>query len=225
MISECHNILSAYFSRSSSLNQLPDIKYSERISLTGRLRCYFWKSNPEHELHSQRTHNRNYGCANYEDCKIDFFSLPRELRDFVYQYAFTRRIELQRELQTPTACGAALLCTCKQVYDEALQLHYENTTFFTQRMALTLCWRRPMHSHTCKWIKDIHLYHNGRDPEASQISCSYFLKVRDSIAEVRTQPSHYAGEGVHKAFHYSPAGTQVQYSSGCFPDDWGAEGS
>ncbi|KAK4494389.1 hypothetical protein PRZ48_014687 [Zasmidium cellare] len=63
----------------------------------------------------------------WPDENAGFFSLPRELRDIIYEYALTMQVDLR--MASPHAHNNGLLSTCKQTRSESLKLYYSLSTF------------------------------------------------------------------------------------------------
>lgn len=76
-----------------------------------------------------------------KDSKTSFPSLPKELRDIIYEYHLAYegpRVNL--DTRDPVARKAALFLTCKQIYQEGIREYYQNSTFFTRSAAVFLRW-------------------------------------------------------------------------------------
>ncbi|KAF2164770.1 hypothetical protein M409DRAFT_24675 [Zasmidium cellare ATCC 36951] len=138
--------------------------------------------------------------------KPTLMTLPRELRDMIYEFALTQRVEIiVWERQTPTASGAALLCVCKQVYEEALPVYCQRSTFFSHSHGVVLCWVKRLRPQVCKWMRDIRFEHTVQDPAASKARCVEFIAVKN-VTMKRARGRRVLGKDVLKTFYYTPAG-------------------
>lgn len=165
---------------------------------------------PQQHLDWQKT----TGEASESKKKPTLMTLPRELRDIIYQYALSQRVEIKEELQTPAMCGATLLCTSRQVYVEALQLYYENTTFFSRNPIVLYFWVNRSEAWFDKWLKDIHWEHDYERTDPAGSENHQFVNLRNILMR---ECARNVGEGVLKTVYYTPDGKLELSSGGEFP--------
>lgn len=140
-------------------------------------------------------------------------TLSGELRTMIYEYAFSQRVELSVTPQSATERGAALLCTCAQIYDEGLELCYEREMFFSEDMptAFHWAWNRDIGTRP----KDVCWEHVAREPEPSKDHCDFFTAVKTKV--MKTYPNHF-GDAALKTFYYCPDGKLVWHYGGEVPE-------
>lgn len=108
-------------------------------------------------------------------------------------------------------CGAALLCTSKQIYNETRQLYYENATFFSSNALDVFFWvMKSGYRFNKKWLKDINFEHESERANPSSPDNPQFVQLRDILME---QCASTLGEGVLKTVYYGP-NVKLQLSSG-----------
>ena len=68
-----------------------------------------------------------------------FFDLPAEIRNLIYEFTFDVEVEIPRRSKysgNGRSTPSGLLMTCKQAYDESIQLYYLNTPFYFRYEAM-----------------------------------------------------------------------------------------
>lgn len=100
--------------------------------------------------------------------------LPRELRDIIYEYAFSdSTVIIKHHEQSPSTRKAALLCTCKQIYQEGLKTYYRCSIFIAIEHPHDLAWWIiGLPSDIRKEIKHLRWQHSG----AGRVSMSTDFK-------------------------------------------------
>jgi len=148
-----------------------------------------------------------------------FLKLPPELRNLIYGLAFTTKVDKQgatTSLLSPTPPDAAMLQTCRQIYNEANQLHVEANTEYWSLTSFAADIQEPGKllrlekldalklkfinklSFTCTdgYSKLIMRLENGTwTPLLGDVNCGNMLVVAEGISIGKSTPRTFRIEG------------------------------
>ncbi|KAK4494934.1 hypothetical protein PRZ48_014290 [Zasmidium cellare] len=163
---------------------------------------------PAPQQHAERNRNPQLQVSKE---KPTLLTLPPELRDIIYEYAFSRYVQIDEKPQSSTAREAALLCTCRQVYQEGLKLYYRNATFTSPYRNPLITWLGKLPSERRKWIRDVLWEHLLDDSYSSDFLAFRFFRHFCKIVHKGTGGD--VGRGVLKTCFREFGGKEIWYSS------------
>lgn len=158
---------------------------------------------------SERAQSQSGNTAGQEREKTSFLSLPRELRDIIYDLYLSQRVDLTP--RGPTARGAGLLLTCKQIYHEAQKPYYQSSIFWSKQLLPITAWLIQLRTHIRKWLRDIRWEH-GEVEHSRMGSAIDFGSFSHGVESVRRVCGRDVTPGVLKTFLISRMGGHVWYS-------------
>ncbi|KAK4494933.1 hypothetical protein PRZ48_014289 [Zasmidium cellare] len=160
------------------------------------------------KIANPRTRHKHGQTHDSQPTKRHILSLPQEVRDIIYSFVFSEAVDLKPHThQTATSRGAALLLTCKQVYQEGLKPYYQSATFTYRPGFRLLKWIVNLPSPARASLREVRIICN----EYSQYTVWDFKKLWRILCTFRS--SRELGEGVFKAGFRDGKGGLVWYST------------